>query len=62
MERDKLQVTHHTFCQNEKSYEAEKSNLPPERKLRYKLTKVASGERQIASHSPHFVRMRKVMK
>ena len=53
---NKFHVTHHTFCQNDKSYEVMKSNLPPEHKRMHKFTKVANGEReQISCHSPHFL-------
>ena len=56
-EKNKFHVIHHTFCQNDKSYEVMKSNLPPEHKRMHKFTKVASGERekQISCHSPHFL-------
>ena len=56
-EKQKFHVTHHTFCQNDKSHEVMKSNLPTEHKQMQKFTKVASGERgkQISFHSPHFL-------
>ena len=52
-EKNKVHVTHHTFCQNDKSYEAEKSNLPPEEKRMHKLTKIASGETEKFQVSHH---------
>ena len=54
---NKFHVTHHTFCQNDKSYEVMKSNLPPEHKRMHKFTKVANGERkkQISCYTPHFL-------
>ena len=56
-EREKQSSCHHTFYQNDKSYEVMKSNLPPEDKQMHKFIKVASGERekQILCHSPHFL-------
>ena len=53
-EKYKFHVTHHTLCQNDKSYEVMKSNLPPEHKQMHKFTEESSGER-ISCHSPHFV-------
>ena len=55
--KNKFQVTHHTFCQNEKSYEVMKSNLPAEEKRMHKFTKVASGETNFMSLTILFVRM-----
>ena len=56
-EKNKIDVTHHTFCQNDKSYAVMKSNLPSEYKWMHKFTKVASGkrEKQNSCHSPHFL-------
>ena len=55
-EKNKFHVTHHTFYQNDKSYEVVKSNLPTEHKRMHKFTEVASGEReQISCHSSHFL-------
>ena len=53
---NKFHVTHHTFWQNDKSYEVMKSNLLTEHKRMQKFTEVANGERetQISCHSPHF--------
>ena len=45
-EKNKFHVTHHTFCQNDKSYEVLQSNLPPEHKQMHRFTEVASGERE----------------
>ena len=45
-EKNKIDVTHHTFCQNDKNYEVMKNNLPAEDKWMYKFTKVVSGERE----------------
>ena len=52
-EREKFHVTNHTFCQNDKSYELIKSNLPAEDKRKHKFTKVASGERENKIHVIH---------
>ena len=56
-EKNKSHVTHHTFYQNDKSYEVVKSNLPTEHKRMHKFTEVANGERekQISCHSSHFL-------
>ena len=56
-EQNKFHVTQHTFCQNDKSYEVVKSNLPTEHKRMHKFTEVANGERekQISCHSSHFL-------
>ena len=56
-EKNKFHVTHHTFCQSDKSYEVVKSNLPAEHKRMHKFTEVANEERekQISCHSLHFV-------
>ena len=56
-EKHKFHVTHHSFCQNDKSYKVVKSNLPTEHKWMHKLTEVASGERekQISCHSQLFL-------
>ena len=45
-EREKQISCHPTFCQNDKSYEVVKSNLPPEHKRIHKFIEVASGERE----------------
>ena len=39
-------ATNNTFCQNDKSYEVSKTNLPPEHQQMHKFTEVASGERK----------------
>ena len=56
-EKNKFHVTHHTFCQNDKSNVRMKSNLPTEYMRMHKFTEVASGERekQISCHSSHFL-------
>ena len=57
-EREKQNSCHlHTLSENDKSYEAMKSNLLAEDKRMHKFTKVASGERekQTSCHSPHFL-------
>ena len=61
-EKNKFHVTHHTFCQNDKSYEVMKSNLPPEDKRIHKFTEVTNGETNFMSLTTLFVRMIKVMK
>ena len=65
-EKNKFHVTHHTFCQNDKSYEVMKSNLPTEEKQMHKFTEVASGEREREKNKFHdttlVVTMIKVMK
>ena len=52
-EKNKIHVTHHTSCQNDKSNEVLKTNLPSEHKRMHKFTEVASGEREmyITSHT-----------
>ena len=52
-EKNKFYVTHHTFCQNDKSYDVVKSNLPTEHKRMHKFTEVASGERENKFHVTH---------
>ena len=49
---ERFYVIAHTSCQNYKSYEAVKSNLPTEHKRMHIFTKVASRERekQISCH------------
>ena len=56
-EKNKIDVTHHNLCQNDKSYKVEKSNLPTKYKWIHKFTEVASGERekQISWHSQRFL-------
>ena len=56
-EKNKFHDTHHTLCQNDKSYEVLQSNLPAEHKRMQKFTEVASGERekQISCHSSHLL-------
>ena len=56
-EKNTFHVTHPTFCQNDKSYEVVKSDLPTEHKWMHKFTEVASGEKQkpISCHSTHFL-------
>ena len=64
-EKNKIDVTHHTFCQQDKSDEVEKNNLPTEDKRTHKFTKEASGEREktnFMTFTMLFVRMIKVMK
>ena len=63
-EKNKFHVTHYTVCQNDKSYEAVKRNLPSEHKQMQKFTKVENGEREtyFMSLTTLFVRMIKVMK
>ena len=44
-EKNKFHVTHHTFCQNDKSNNVmKKSNLHAEQKQMHKITEVASEE------------------
>ena len=45
-EKNKVNVTDLTSCQNAKRYEADKSNLPSEHKRMHKFTKVVSSERE----------------
>ena len=64
-EKNKIHVTHHTFCQNDKRNEVmKKSNLHAEYKQMQKFTEVASGEREkkFMLLTTLFVRMIKVMK
>ena len=51
-EKNKIHVTNHTFCQNDKRYEVLKTNLPSEHKQMHKFTEVASGERQKSTSLP----------
>ena len=60
-EKNKIQVTHHTFGQNDKRYEVVKTNLPPEHQKMHKFTEVASGEREKSTSLPTIcVRIKKV--
>ena len=63
-EKKKIYVTHHTFWQNDKSYEVLKSNLPTEHKRMHKFRDVANWERKkiFMSLTTLFDRMIKVMK
>ena len=45
-EKNKVNVTHITSCQNAQCCEAVKSNLPPEDKRMHKFTKVVGRERE----------------
>ena len=51
-EKNKVHVTYHTSCQNDKHFEAVESNLHAEHKQVHKFTKVACGEREkITNHT-----------
>ena len=52
-EENKFHVTHHTFCQNDKSYEWMKSNLPTEHKRMHKFTEVQVEKEKNKFHVTH---------
>ena len=60
--REKQISCHHTFWQNDKSYEVMESNLPPENKRMHKFTKQVEREKNKFYVATLFARMIKVWK
>ena len=52
-EKNKFHVTQYTFCQNDKSYEVMKSNLPTEHKRMHKFQQQQVGEEKNKFHVTH---------
>ena len=62
-EKNKVNVTDRTSCQNAQCYEAVKSNLPTEHKRMHKFTKVVRKRKtKLMSLTLHLVRMLNVVK